>query len=395
MKKNNIFILFVLIVSILLYFTYNKENKISKSKNINIMKDKPDIEDKTTFNQLKTKELNITKENNKIKKTKSTELLLKFKKNTKKEDKAKVIFQLSKIDLIGHQKEIFNLIENEQDSDLKNELIYLFFDLFKKKTNSDKPLSSEDEIEIIELANSLITNEKTRKEAIKHSGKMLNSNELKDIYLNLENDLSNVDKKSLLNIYTNTLLLSKKNPLNSDLKDEINNYISSEDIKNRLEYFLNDSDFLIKDEEERKKFINHMKNNDIAQNILIENIDYSNLEEAFIKLKAKYHILDEDMKISFIEREFLKMTDEQQSEFIIFSPKLFIRLPRNIKQNYLVKQQQKINEALENRNKENLLKNNKLLQLVKSLNILIKLNDNLTIYIIKSTLEDFNNFIKN
>lgn len=161
-------------------------------------------------------------------------------KNKSFEKRFEVLGQLveKNINIIGYHNEFYNLIMNENNHDLRRELINLFFEMYD--SNSDgvfKPTQEQHE-EIKKLIIKMLQNEKIKNKVLTEMRFLLNSNEIESIYNQYEYSFDNNSKSRILNSYTNSSILEGKDPYSSNLSKEVEKHISKEKLKKRTQDML-------------------------------------------------------------------------------------------------------------------------------------------------------------
>ncbi len=249
-KKSLIIVTIVVIFAVLVYlFLEKQETNISDKQIVTSIITTPAIKEVDTNTH---KSINIsnkinTKTNNKNIKKDSEQDLKEFMnsffsemKNKSFEKRFEVLGKLveKNINIIGYHNEFYNLIMNENNNDLRKELINLFFEMYDSNSDGAFKPTQEQHEEIKKLIIKMVQNEEIKNKVLTEMRFLLNSNEIESIYNQYGYSFDDNSKSRMLNSYTNSSILEGKDPYSGSLSKEVEKHISKEKLKKRTQDML-------------------------------------------------------------------------------------------------------------------------------------------------------------
>ena len=108
------------------------------------------------------------------------------------------------VNLIKYREKIYDLIISEKDSNLRRELIIMFFGMYDSDNNGEifKPTTEQHE-EIKGLVLKMMLNQDIRDEVVGREFRLLSADEIENIYSQYQNEFNDEHKSALINSYTN------------------------------------------------------------------------------------------------------------------------------------------------------------------------------------------------
>lgn len=229
-KKSLIIVIIVVIFAVLVYlFLEKQETNTSDKQIVTSIITTPAIKEVDTNIH---KSINIgkkinTKTNNKNVKKDSEQDLKEFMnsffsemKNKSFKKRFEVLGKLVEkdINIIGYHNEFYNLIMNENNNDLRRELINLFFEMYDSNNNGVvfNPTPKQHE-EIKSLVIKMVQNEEIKNKVLTEMRFLLNSSEIENIYNQYGYSFDDNSKSRVLNSYTNSSILEGKNPYSGNI----------------------------------------------------------------------------------------------------------------------------------------------------------------------------------
>ena len=247
------------------------------------------------------------------------------------------------INLLGHHREFYDLIVRENNSDLRNELLILFFDMYFIDDQNGEiiEVTPEQHEEIKDLVTKMIQNPDIRDDVIGRESSLLSSEEIENIYHQYAHDFSDEHKLAILNSYTNTSILAGKDPFSGSLAKEVQQNMSEEQLRERTQNMLG---FTARTADG----LDVSGGSEFLKEQLRDPVSGTDPLHYVLWMQAKVTTFNSDQeKAQFISSQFMKITQPYKHEFILRMP-AYVPMVASI-YSYVYLRQQQLLETLTNK----------------------------------------------